>query len=188
MHGHAQWLEYRTAGTPRLADGRPNLNAPVPRTPEGKPDLSGTWTRRDNRYLRDIGADIGELPMRPWVKTVYDERLDDLGKDRPAGRCLPRSLPSAMMIRDVPFKILPPLPGLTVILYEQYQECRQIFTDGRTFSTHLQPQRDRNPTWWGYSVGKWEGDVREGGCRVRLAASRVQRHTPSGARWLRAFR
>jgi len=46
-----------------------------------------------------------------------------------------------------------------VILYEQYQEYRQIFTDGRSFSANLQPEPDRNPTWWGYSVGKWDGDA-----------------------------
>jgi hypothetical protein len=115
--------------------------------------------RRDNRYLQNIGADIGELPMHPSAQAVYQERRDTLGKDRPTGRCLPRSLPSAMMIRDVPFKILPPLPGVVVILFEQYQEYRQIFTDGRTFSAHLQAEPDRVPTWWGYSIGRWEGDA-----------------------------
>jgi hypothetical protein len=64
-----------------------------------------------------------------------------------------------MMIRDVPFKILPALPGVVVILFEQYQEYRQIFTDGRTFAANLQSEPDRNPTWWGYSVGRWDGDA-----------------------------
>ena len=39
----AQWLNYPTAGIPRLADGKPDLNAPAPRTADGKPDLSGIW-------------------------------------------------------------------------------------------------------------------------------------------------
>src|SRR5262249_2691661 len=39
----AQWLNYPTPGTPRLADGTPNLSAPAPRTADGKPDLSGVW-------------------------------------------------------------------------------------------------------------------------------------------------
>ena len=38
----AQWLNYKTAGIPRLPDGRPNLSAPAPRT-GGHPDLSGIW-------------------------------------------------------------------------------------------------------------------------------------------------
>src|SRR5439155_8015701 len=39
----AQWLNYPTAGVPRLPNGQPNLSAPAPRTAGGKPDLSGLW-------------------------------------------------------------------------------------------------------------------------------------------------
>ncbi len=41
---HSQWLNYPTPGTPRTADGKPNLSAPTPRTADGKPDLSGVWS------------------------------------------------------------------------------------------------------------------------------------------------
>ena len=37
----AQWIKFPTAGIPRTADGKPDLNAPTPRTPDGKPDFSG---------------------------------------------------------------------------------------------------------------------------------------------------
>ncbi len=40
-----------------------------------------------------------------------------------------------------------------MLLYEVNAMYRQIFIDGRPF-----PQ-DMNPTWNGYSVGHWEGDV-----------------------------
>jgi hypothetical protein len=39
----AQWLDRRTAGIPRTADGKPNLKAAAPRTADGKPDLAGLW-------------------------------------------------------------------------------------------------------------------------------------------------
>ena len=36
----AQWLDRKTPGIPRTADGKPNLTAPAPRGPDGKPDLT----------------------------------------------------------------------------------------------------------------------------------------------------
>ena len=39
----AQWLQRRTPGIPRTADGKPNLTAPAPRTADAKPDLTGLW-------------------------------------------------------------------------------------------------------------------------------------------------
>jgi hypothetical protein len=42
----AQWPAYRDPNIPRTADGKPNLEAPTPRLPNGKPDLSGIWGLR----------------------------------------------------------------------------------------------------------------------------------------------
>jgi hypothetical protein len=39
----AQWPDYAPAGVPTLADGKPNLSAPAPKTAQGKPDFTGTW-------------------------------------------------------------------------------------------------------------------------------------------------
>jgi hypothetical protein len=44
-------------------------------------------------------------------------------------------------------------PGLLVIMNELYASYRQIFTDGRPLPA------DPNPSWNGYSTGKWEGDA-----------------------------
>ena len=50
-----------------------------------------------------------------------------------------------------PYKIVQ-TPGLIVVLYESGTMFRQIFMDGR-----MHPA-DPQPTWMGYSVGRWEGD------------------------------
>ncbi len=44
-------------------------------------------------------------------------------------------------------------PGLTILLFEEFNHYRQIFSDGR-----IRPP-DLNPAWFGYSTGKWEGST-----------------------------
>ena len=41
----AQWPKYQVADVPRDAEGRVRMDAPTPRMPDGKPDLSGNWVR-----------------------------------------------------------------------------------------------------------------------------------------------
>ena len=54
--------------------------------------------------------------------------------------------------RNHPFKIVQ-TPGLIVILYESQTTFRQIFMDGRKLP------EDAPPAWYGYSIGRWEGDT-----------------------------
>jgi hypothetical protein len=148
----AQWLDIRLAGTPRTPEGKPNLSAPVSKAPDGKPDLSGIWRAADGKYLANIAADEGEAPFQPWAEALYKERVANLGKDRPSGRCLPHAVPDNMMVRSGPFKIIQ-TPGVIVILFEEMNHFRQIFMDGRGFP------EIKEPSWLGYSIGKWEGDT-----------------------------
>jgi hypothetical protein len=134
-----------------LPDGSPDLKAPPPKTADGKPDLSGLWRVASGRFLRNFGQDAG-VSFTPWGAAVYKERQDSLGKDRPTGRCLPHGVPDASLVGGYPFKILQ-LPGLTVILHEEMNHFRQIFSDGRTAPP------DPQPTWFGYSIGRWEGET-----------------------------
>lgn len=148
----AQWLKYPTPGIPRLPDGKPNLAAPAPKSPDGKPDLSGTWEPRFG-YTGNIAKDLkpGEVPFQPWAEALYQHRQDTMGKDDPQARCVLSGVPRENVV-PYPFKILN-TTGMIVILYEALHSYRQIFMDGREL-----PQNP-NPTWMGYSIGRWEGDT-----------------------------
>jgi hypothetical protein len=148
----SQWLSIRLPGTPRNADGQPDLNAPVPKTLDGKPDLSGIWRAADGKWLANLAVDAGEPPFQPWAAELYKERVATRGRDRPSGRCLPHAVPDNMMVRSGPFKIIQ-TPGVIVLLFEEMNHFRQIFTDGRNLPENAEP------SWFGYSIGRWEGDT-----------------------------
>jgi hypothetical protein len=145
----AQWLNHPTGGIPRKADGTPDLSAPAPKTHEGKPDLSGLWMPNPG-YIGNIARDVKEVPFQPWAEQLYKYRRETQSKDDPTGRCVVGGVPRSDAV-PYPFKVLN-VPGMTVILYEAVHSYRQIFTDGRDFP------KDPNPAWFGYSVGKWEGN------------------------------
>ena len=65
-----QWLKYPTDGLPRNKDGTLNRTAPTPRLPDGHPDLSGLWHAADPNRCRgrggpfiNCGVEIGGSPL-----------------------------------------------------------------------------------------------------------------------------
>jgi len=147
----AQWLDYPAPGTPRLPDGRPNLSAPAPRTADGTPDLSGVWRGAGPFYRFNIAEDLNAEDVQPWAEALFLQRVRDSRKDSPLARCLPVSIPFHNFFN---LTRIVQTPGLIVILYESPNSPhRSVFTDGRDLP------KDPNPTWLGYSVGRWEGDT-----------------------------
>jgi hypothetical protein len=146
----AQWLKYPTPGIPRTPDGKLHLTAPAPRTADGKPDLSGLWQRTNNqRYRRNIAADLKPGEVQGWARELVAERMENLGKDSMFANCLP--LGPAYATSERLFKFVQ-TPGL-ILMLDQDLTYRQIFMDGRPL------EKEPNPTWMGYSVGRWDGDT-----------------------------
>jgi hypothetical protein len=170
----AQWLNHRTPGIPRTPDGKPNLSAPAPRAADGKPDLSGLWQTDAappemlerlipgstngageeplSQYFINILSDFkpDEAPMRPDAAALFLQRSKAFSNESPLSHCLPEGMPLVEMA-PAPYKIIQ-TRGLTVMLYERDTTYRQVYTDGRKLPD------DPQPSWLGYSVGKWEGD------------------------------
>lgn len=152
----AQWLHYPTAGLPRTPDGKPNLTAPTPKMAEGKPDLSGIWIPQGPSHFMDLAADLKpeDVPYQPWAKQLADQRQGAIHKDDPLAQCMPPGVPRVETHVDHPFKIIQ-MPREVIMLYETStnEVFREIFTDGRPLP------KDPQPSWKGYSVGKWAGDT-----------------------------
>jgi hypothetical protein len=151
---------------------KPNWSAPAPRASNGKPDLSGIWLPEASpipelmrllpggqnglgevpptKYFLNILADFkpGEEPLR--TRPSAPLTLTAFRKDDPGLNCLPNGVP-LMDTLPVPFKLVQ-TPGLILMLAEADTVFRQIFTDGRKHP------EDPQPSWLGYSVGRWEGD------------------------------
>jgi len=184
----AQWPKHQAPGVPRDAEGRVRLDAPAPRLSDGKPDLSGNWIRFRGEgafaapELRglvrnqaaaaqtpappadpnsppigafwEIGANVpGGLPLTPWATELKKQRMAVNDKDNPDANCLPMGLTQFHM-HGQPRKIMQN-SGVIAIIYEANYGLRYIYTDGRA----LPPQGSVEPFWYGYSVGRWEGDT-----------------------------
>jgi len=161
----AQW-DFPTAAVPRTADGKPNLSAPAPRTADGHPDFSGIWDVEHNKpcppagcidfyapqEFGNVGWSIkGGLPYQPWAADIAKARTAALRRDDPLSHCLPIGI---VELQTIPmYRKIVQVPGLLAIVHEYNASYRQIFTDGRPMPV------DPNPSWNGYSTGKWDGDT-----------------------------
>src|SRR5580692_7939161 len=131
----AQWLNNRTPGIPRTADGKPDLSAPAPPAAGGKPDLSGLWQTESappellerlipgatngageeplSQYFINIFTDFNpeDAPIRPDAAALFQQRAKSFSSESPLSHCLPEGMPLVEMA-PAPYKIIQ-TPGLT---------------------------------------------------------------------------
>jgi len=146
QYAFAQWIDYKTPGLPRGADGRVNMTAPRPVTADGKPDLSGLW-RFEAKV--DVAAAVEAAGPQPWIVDAAKKYAHELGRNDTDTQCLPAG-PRAMSGQG--YTRLLHTPTILAMMTEGLVN-RQIHMDGRSLPT------DPNPTWMGYSVARWEGDT-----------------------------
>jgi hypothetical protein len=144
----AQWLKTPTPGIPRTADGKPDLQAPAPKTASGSPDLSGIWRAEGGGYFLDVTLDLKPGEILPWAAALAKERTARFSTDHPSYRCMPDIGPTYNL---APFKFIQ--SAGTLAMLPERGPYRQILIDGRALPA------DPQPTWLGYSVGRWEGST-----------------------------
>ena len=126
------------------------------------PDFSGQWRRPAGIAIQwDQSKPVGrgqQAPLTAEYQKVFEQSLADQaaggqGNDPPS-RCVPYGLPRIMSV-IFPMEIVV-TPATTHILFD-YALPRRIYTDGREFPKEIEP------SYYGYSIGKWvdqDGDGR----------------------------
>ena len=162
--------------TPRMPDGKPDFSGvwttgePYDRRSHGLSSPKDLPARQDarsfkpadtpadpaqivgSRQMSNIGVDIpGGLPYQPWVAALVKERTGNDAIDDPHIQCLPDNFIRAYGMPHL-LKFVHK-PGLLLMLNEVNAGYRQVFTDARPLP------KDPNPSWQGYSSGKWSGDT-----------------------------
>jgi hypothetical protein len=126
------------------------------------PDWSGSWSRMQNGSF-DGSSQSGPTekpPLTPEYKARWDASLEaqlrgDLSGN-PVERCLPPGMPRTMVVID-PMEIVI-TAKTTYIMVSYMAELRRIYTDGRSW-----PAQDAiQPTFSGYSLGRWEDSEGKG--------------------------
>lgn len=143
--------------------GQPSVQG----TPQSSPDITGSWERVGAGTLgRGQGTDPRTPPPVPqpplkvkflaeW-QAVQQRAREATAKGQPVGinwvHCLPDGMPG-MMQGPFPFEILQ-TRGQVTIIQESFTQVRRILLD-----RPQKAQDDVDPTFYGHSVGRWEGDT-----------------------------
>jgi hypothetical protein len=119
------------------------------------PDLKGQWVtpgiNKDSPWDPGKPAGAGQqAPLTPEYKAIFETTLKkraESGLGEPPS-CIPPGMPRTMMVYE-PMEIIA-MPDTTYIMLSYMGEFRRIYTDGRKFPDELEP------SYAGYSIGKWE--------------------------------
>lgn len=135
-----------------LAWAQAGDNAELPLPPQapppgaGLPDFNGVWQAP---YTPDLSRAYG-APL-PFTEFGAQKFKTHLGGNDPHGFCQPTG-PSRAFHSPFPLEIVQ-TAGMMTVLFEIDHTFRRIFTDGRTHP------KDQDTTWYGDSVGRYEGNT-----------------------------
>jgi hypothetical protein len=139
-------LMFEPLAMPQAAQTQPTFNAH---------DLSGVWQFAPGGGGQGPGDNFP--PLTPWGRAKYDANKPGYGpKAAPGGndpilKCDPMGVPRILFV-IWPFEIIH-IPGRILMFFEGQHTIREIWMDGRKLPD------DPDPRWYGYSVGKWDGDT-----------------------------
>jgi len=146
LSGQARGRTAAAKPAPRFADGMINLGI----TQEQK----GLWLPRDRTELgrRSTLAPVETIPFQPWAKALYEDR--QIHELEPHTRCHASGVARQFQTPyGVDFVHMPDLQRMYIFDVGGPHTFRIIYMDGRPHPQKLQP------TNYGHSTGRWEGDT-----------------------------
>jgi hypothetical protein len=172
-------------GQPSAAAVKQAMAAPTPKRANGAPDFSGVWVATRPRgeavpaaldkdsgdftnvlrsrtgspvdFERDSGVRQRAVPReaRPWYKPQHWSRVQfndvhghSLKAPDPQFQCMPDGVPRIGLPQEI-------VQTDTHMLFIYPLHIRRIYLDGRPHP----PEDQWLGTWFGHSVGRWEGDT-----------------------------
>ena len=145
------------------------VGAASPSTAQSKPakafdphELSGIVWEAPVRVT--TGNEIS--PMTAWGKEQFNANKPFNGprmipleeSNDPMIKCDPLGFPRNLFYEIRHMKFVQ-TPAETVQLFQYQGIWREIWTDGRALPTNIGKHGGADPRWYGYSVGKWDGDT-----------------------------
>jgi hypothetical protein len=141
------------ATTAIAAQGRGRGGGPAPGPPHDPRDLSGIWMGGSATFPDSV------LKFTPAGKQAFDANKPSFGPraippalgNDPLGGANPPGVPRGLISHATKIQFIP-LADKAIQLIEWNRVWREIFTDGRPHP------EDPDPAWYGYSIGRWEGN------------------------------
>ena len=122
--------------------------------PAPRRDLNGSWTGPLTPKLGEAPplTPVGQARFKLNIPDIFSARTND-----PWATCDPLGMPRSTTTetRGIVFA---QLPNRIVILTEHQKIWRSVWMDGREFPKNIGQRGGPDSTWYGYSVGHWEGD------------------------------
>jgi hypothetical protein len=126
-------------------------------------DLSGVWMQYPDGDVPGVPgmnavSNRTRPPLTPWGQAKFDAAKPLVGpravpglENNPELNCEPDGPPKLLNLPN-PFEIVQ-IPGRVFMFFELGHIWRTVWTDGRPLP------KDPDPSYLGYSVGRWEGDT-----------------------------
>ena len=138
---------------------------PAPRNAQGRVTLTsatikekGVWTPRGVSITAPLaspqtyGQQLVKLPFQPWARALWLDR--EKHELEPHARCKASGVARQFMTPyGVEFVELPEVQRIFIFDIGGPHTYRTVFMDGRKHPANL------TPTYYGHSIGRWEGDT-----------------------------